>query len=167
MSAGLERIRQEMADYLNSREIPAVTAWPGGPQREREEAVVAVSVRGCRIEPVGFQNYLGEGYDTESSRWIERYGKKVRLTFGLDLYAPERGSGEGLQAAFDRLAGALLLEGPEGMEVQELSCGQIVWDRESRRLKQPAEAVCGAWLCAAADGKGLFTDFELRGVLRQ
>ena len=28
MSAGLEGVCREMADYLNSRGVPAVTAWP-------------------------------------------------------------------------------------------------------------------------------------------
>ena len=155
MSAGLERIRQAMADYLNGKGVRAITAWPDAPRAEGEEPVVVVSLRGCRAGPAGFQNYLGERFDEASGRWEERYGKRAELTFGLDIYAPEQGGGEGV-----------LLGGPEGMDLREFSCGATVWDAQRRRLRRPVEAVCAAWLCAAADAGGGFVDFELRGVLK-
>jgi len=167
MSAGLEHIRQVMAGYLNDRGVPAVTAWPRTQRQAREEPVVVVSVRGCKAGPGSFQNYLGERFDEHSGRWEERYGKKAELTFGLDIYAPEQGDGEALQTAFDALAGILILGGPEGLELQQFSCGQTVRDAESRRLKRPVEAVCTAWLCAVTDVGGAFIDFELRGVVKQ
>ena len=71
-----------------------------------------------------------------------------------------------MQTAFDALAGALLLGGPEGMELQEFSCGQTVRDGENRRLKRPVEAVCTAYLCAVSRAGGEFVDFELRGVAK-
>ena len=70
-----------------------------------------------------------------------------------------------MQRAFDALAGALILGGPEGLRVEEFSCGQTAYDPDSRRLMRPVQAVCGAWLCAAAGADGAFTDFELRGVI--
>lgn len=167
MSAGLEGIRQVMADYLNSKGIRAVTAWPGSPRQEREEPVVVVSLRGCRAGPASFQNYLGDRFDEKSGRWEERYGKRAELTFGLDIYAPEKGGGETVQRAFDDLAGALILGGPDGMDIQGFSCGQTVWDSERRRLKRPVETVCIAWLCAVFDTGGTFVDFVLRGVVKE
>lgn len=167
MSAGLEGIRQVMADYLAEHGVPAAAAWPPEPRREQEEPVVLVSLRGCRAGPGSFQNYLGERFDECSGRWEERYGKRAELTFGLDIYAPEKGGGEAVQRAFDTLAGALLLGGPEGLEVQEFSCGPTARETVSRRLKRPVEAVCTAWLCAVSGGDGGFVDFELRGVLKQ
>ena len=166
MSVGLEELRREMADYLNSRGVSAVTAWPALPREERDAPVAVVSIRGCRVGPAGFQNYLGDRLDEKTGRWEERYGRKAELTFGLDLYAPERGDGQALQSAFDALAGALLLEGPAGLDLKELSCGQTVRDVERRRLKRPVEAVFTACLCAAADAGGGFIDFELRGVAK-
>ena len=167
MSAGLEKIRQVMADYLNSQGVPALTAWPVSQRQEREEPVVVVSIRGCKAGAASFQNYLGERYDEETGRWEERYGKKAELTFGLDIYAPEKGGGDAVQAAFDALAGVLILGGPEGLDLREFSCGQTLRDGESRRLKRPVEAVCTAWLCAVTDVGGAFTDFELRGVVKE
>ena len=165
MSAGLESIRQVMADYLCERGVPAVTAWPESRRQEQEEPLVVVSIRGCRASAASFQDYLGERYDEKTGRWEERYGRKAELTFGLDIYAPEKR--DCLQAAFDALAGALILGVPDGLELREFSCGQTVRDTESRRLKRPVEAVCTAWLCAVSDVDGAFVDFELRGVVKQ
>lgn len=167
MSAGLERVRQAMADYLSGHGVPAVTAWPMTAKMERDRPVAVVSLRGCRAEPGSFQNYLGERFDQASGRWEERFGKKALLTFGLDLYGPERGDGEMMQQAFDALAGALLLGGPEGLDLREFSCGQTVRDGDSRRLKRPVEAVCSGWLCAVVDEGTGFVDFEVRGVVSQ
>ena len=167
MSVGLEKISREMADYLSGRGVPAVTAFPAAPRKEESRPVAVVSLRGCKAAGSGFQNYLGERYEEETGRWEERYGHRAELTFGLDLYAPERGDGALLQEAFDALAGVLLFEGPEGMELKELSCGETVRDGESRRLKRPAEAVFTLCLTAAADAGGPFTDFELRGVVKE
>lgn len=167
MSVGLGKVSREMADYLSSRGVPAVTAFPAVPRREETQPLAVVSLRGCRAVSSGFQNYLGERYLEETGRWEEQYGHRAELTFGLDLYAPERGDAEALQEAFDNLAGVLLLDGPEGMELKELSCGETVRDRESRRLKRPAEAVFTLYLSAAADAGGIFTDFELRGVVKK
>lgn len=167
MSAGLESIRRVMADYLRQRGVPAVTAWPADQRQEREEPVVVVSIRGCKASPASFQDYLGERRDEATGRWEERYGRKAELTFGLDVYAPEKGDGACVQAAFDALAGVLISGGPEGLDLREFSCGQTVRDGESRRLKRPVEAVCTAWLCAVSDAGGAFADFELRGVVKQ
>lgn len=167
MSAGLGEVSREMAGWLSARGVPAVTAFPALPRREETRPLAVVSLRGCRAVNSGFQNYLGERYREETGRWEERYGHWAELTFGLDLYAPERGDAETLQRAFDTLAGVLLLNGPEGMELKELSCGETLRDGESRRLKRPVEAVFALCLSAAADAGGIFTDFELRGVVKE
>ena len=165
MSAGVEQVCQAMADYLNRQGVPAAVAWPARLRQEQKETLAVVSLRGCQAETAAFQDYLGERYDDQTGRWSEWYGRRARLTLGLDLYAPEGGDGQAVQRAFDALAGALILGGPEGLRVEEFSCGQTAYDPDSRRLMRPVQAVCGAWLCAAAGDDGAFTDFELRGVI--
>ena len=93
-------------------------------------------------------------------------GRRTELTFGLDLYAPAETEGEILQTAFDALADALTKGCPQGLSLVEFSCGETVYDREARLLKRPAEAVCQAYLCAAEQPGGIFTDFELRGGIK-
>lgn len=163
MSGGLEQITERMARYLNGKGVRAVTAWPGEARKQLPEPVAAVSLRGCQAGPAGFQDYLGERYNEEAGNWEELYGRRTKLTFGLDLYAEaELGDGE-MQAAFDRLAGALQQEGPQGLKVLELSCGETGWDRSGRLLKRPVEAVCQAYLYAVTEPGGVFLDFEIRG----
>ncbi len=166
MSVGLEQVREEMARYLREKGVRARTAWPPERPRELERPEVLVSLRGCRMGPGGFQDYLGERYNPETGRWEERFGRRAELTLGLDLYVPLRLGGEGMQSALDALAGALLEGGPEGLNVQEFSCGETGWDESGRLLRRGVQAVCGCWVCAWGETDGVFLDFELRGGLQ-
>lgn len=165
MNGGLEQLCQAMAEYLTSCGVLAEAAFS---RTLRTEAgpVAVVSLRGCQAESAGFQDYLGERLNEETGCWEEIFGKKAKITFGLDLYAAEKGDGQQLQRAFDQLAEALILGGPEGLRVEEFSCGQTEYDGESRRLRRPVQAVCTVYLSAAAGSGGEFVDFELRGVVK-
>lgn len=167
MSAGLEHIRERMTQYLQDHGVNAVTAWPREERVEREEAVVSVSLRRCQAGPSGFQDYLGERFNEETGQWEELYGRRVKLTFGLDLYAGAQAGEPGVQAAFDALTEALQGGSPEGLEVQEFSCGETVYEHAGRLLKRPAEAVCTAYLYAVTEPGGAFLDFEIRGGIKQ
>ena len=72
-----------------------------------------------------------------------------------------------MQAALDQLAGACAGAGPEGLDIRELSCGETGYDRDSRLLKRPAQAVCTACLYAVTEPGGAFLDFEVRGESHQ
>ena len=166
MSGGMAQVRERMAEYLNSRGVKARTAWPESREPLGAEPVAVVSLRGCQAESAGLLDYLGERFNGDTGLWEERYGKKLRLTLGLDLYAPEQGDGADLQRTFDRLACALTLGGPEGLSVREFSCGETVYDTGARMRKRPVQAVCDGFLCATALPGGTFSDFELRGGMK-
>ena len=167
MSGGLELIRERMCAFLKERGVNALTAWPEGERRAEAEPVVLVSLRRCQAGPSGFQDYLGERFNRDSGQWEELYGRKVKLTFGLDLYAAAQ-TGEGaVQRAFDALAAALQDGTPEGLTLTEFSCGETVYDDRERRLRRPAQAECTACLCAVTEPGGAFLDFEIRGGIRQ
>ncbi|UQT48381.1 hypothetical protein M5E87_28060 [Flavonifractor plautii] len=68
----------------------------------------------------------GERYDESTGRWQELYGRRAALTFGLDLYGT---SAAELQKAYDRMAEAFQWEGPPGLALRELSCGETEFDR--------------------------------------
>lgn len=167
MSTGLDTIRERMADYLNAQGVTALTAWPAEERLERKLPAAVVSLRGCQAGPGGFQDYLGERYNESTGLWEELYGRRAELTFGLDLYASPKSSGEELKLAFDKLAAALTRGVPEGLALQSFSCGQTEYDQQARLLKRQVEAVCTAHLCAVAQAGGEFLDFELRGGLKQ
>lgn len=160
---GLEKIRECMTEYLNGQGVRAITAWPGESRRRLDGPVAAVSLRGCEAGPGGFRDYLGERYDPEAGAWRELYGRKVRVTFGLDLYAPRESGAAGCQGAFDALADALNGEGPAGLKLGELSRGEVVFDQSAGLFRCPAEAVCDAYLYAVAEEGGAFLEFEVKG----
>lgn len=166
MSMGLAKIRERMCDFLNERGLETVVAWP---RREREAlsgAVVSVALRRCEAGPSGFRDYLGERWNPDSNEWEELYGRKTRLTFGLDLYADPLEGESAIQEAFDRLMLALQEEGPAGMRVAELSCGETGYDPSGRLLRRSVEAVCCAYLYAVTQPGGAFLDFEIRGEVK-
>ena len=166
MSGGLENIREQMVDYLKERGVQAFAAWPAGERPVQEGALVVVSLRGCQAGPLVIplsQVVLKAG---GTGLWQELYGRKAALTFGLDLYAP-RGQGDvGIQTAFDQVVQAFAQGAPQGLAVQEVACGETVYDGQAKRMKRPAQVVCQAYLYAAAQPGGLFTDFELRGGIK-
>lgn len=161
---GLEELREATAEFLRAQGIPAVTAWNDTPRTRRDEAVAVVSLREVRGGPAGLRDYLGERYDEDTGRWEELYGKRAALTLGLDLYAPERLGESACAALFARLSEVLADGGPEGLAVQELSCGETVFSAAEGRFRCPVQAVCQVYLYAEADEKGEFTDFKVRGT---
>ena len=166
MSGGLESIRERMVDHLKKQGVQASAAWPAGERPAQEGVVVVVSLRGCQAGPAGFQDYLGERYDERTGLWQELYGRRAALTFGLDLYAPRGQGDEGIQAAFEQVVQAFAQGSPQGLAVQEVACGETVYDSQSRRMKRNAQVVCHAYLYAVAQPGGLFTDFDLRGGIK-
>ena len=184
----LERIREAMTAFLKGEGVAALTAWPGEDLERPEGPVTAVSLRSCPPPPGrggdgggaggpgpaappracrggggGFQDYLGERYDAGTGHWQELYGKRLQVTFGLDLYAPEGAGAAGMQAAFDALAGALSGGGPPGLRVKEFSRGETSFDQALGLFHCPAEAVCTAYLYAVAEEGGAFLDFVVKG----
>ena len=108
MSTPTEQAVEVLCQYLQEQELPARTAWPVGSRPELEAPVIAVSLRGCESAPAGFSGYLGQRLNPDTQAWEERYGKTVKLTFGLDLYAAP---GTGAMAASRRAASAVRVTG--------------------------------------------------------
>lgn len=163
--AGLDEIRERMAVFLRESGLEAMTAWSRETHRKVARTVAAVSLKSVEGGPAGFQDYLGERYNREAGRWEELYGRRVRLTLGLDLYAG-RGPGggeEGIRRAFDMMAERLRGQGPAGLRVTELSAGETGYDQMLDLYQARVEAVCEAYLYAVADEGGAFLDFEIRG----
>lgn len=160
---GLDTLREHMTAFLTGKGIQAVTAWPEKGMEPMTGAVCAVSVKDCVTAAGGFQDYLGERYDEEAGVWREVYGQKVKVTFGLDLYAPREGGGADCQKGFDKLCGALGEAVREGLRTVELHRGETAFDKNMGLYHCPVEAVCNAYLYALTDGAGAFLDFEVKG----
>lgn len=165
MSGTVQGLTGAFAQYLLQRGCRAVPAWNTQGRRTMEGPTAVVSLRGCRAAPMGFQDYLGQRR-REDGEWEELYGMEATLTFGLDLCAPEGTEDDAFQEQLDRLSAALLAGAPQGLAVLEFSWGELAFDSRQRLLRQSAQAVCRACLCAAEQAGGMFTDFELRGGIK-
>lgn len=160
---GLEQLREGVAEYLCGQGVDAVAAWDGEERVRRKMPVVAVSLRGVQGGPAGLADYLGERLDPDSGKWEELYGKRGKLTLGLDIYAPGDAGEAGCAAAFAKLSEALAGGKPAGLDVEELSCGETAFDKAAGLFRCPAQMTCRVFLYARRTEDGVFSDFEVRG----
>lgn len=156
----MSELRTALAQYLERQGVAAVTAWSEEERKRPGKAVCAVSLRSMEGGPPGFRDYLGERFNEETGAWEELYGKKLRLTFGLDLYG---GSAQAVQEGLDALTAALEGGVAAGLRVSGFSAGETKYRGEERRYVCPVQAVFEAWSYAVAQEGGAFLDFEVKG----
>lgn len=159
---GLDQVREQMTAFLQQAGIHALGAWSQEKRLRHTQPVVAVALKRVNGGPVGFRDYLGERYNENTDTWEELYGRRLELTFGLDIYAASDITE--CQATVDRLAQAFAGGGPSGLKVGALTCGEPTYDNKSELFRCPAELECAAWMYAVADDGGQWlTDFEVKG----
>lgn len=161
----LDALRTYMTALLRTQGVEAMEAWPRKGRPRLTGVVAAVSIRSCKTTPGAFWEYLGEELDPHTGTWRERYGRRLEVVFGLDLYAPGERGGGACQEGFDALAEALNTSGPGGLRVRALSRGEVGYDQDLDVLKCPVEASCQAYLYASAQESGSFTDFVVKGEI--
>ena len=162
--AGLDEIRECMAAFLTEQGLDAVTAWPERRRTQREGAAGAVSPPRSAGGPGGLPGYLGGRWNPGTGCWIWLYGRRVKITFGLDLYAARSSGGAAaVDRALDTLSAPPCRPGPDGLSILEFSAGETQFQEDSQLYHCPVEAVCQARLYAVADEGGAFLDFEIRG----
>ena len=159
----LDALRTYMTGLLQGQGVEAMEAWPREERPRLTGVVAAVSIRSCRAEPGAFWEYLGEELEPDTGTWRERYGRRLEVVFGLDLYAPGEAGGGACQTGFDALAQALHTGTGGGLRLIALSRGEVSYDQELDVLRCPAEARCRAYLYASAEEGGAFTDFVVKG----
>lgn len=159
----LGEVRQGLIQYLTGQGIHAIGAWSGSNRLSHGKAVAAVSLKALEFTPLGQQNYLGTRFDPDTATTVPVYGKKLSLTFSLDLYAP-KGEPELCLSLFDELGQVLCNSGLEGLVINSLRCGEMSYDAEASMLTCAAELECQAWCYAVRNEDGiLVTDFIVKG----
>jgi hypothetical protein len=159
----LAEVRQSLIDYLCAQGVHAIAAWSGEKRKGHPKGVAVVSLEGLRLAPLGQQNYLGLRTEDDSTAQVPVYGRKVSLTFGIQLYVP-KGEAELCQELFQQLGQALCCGGPEGLVVEELSCGAISFDSDSGSLTCPCQLTSQTWCYLATQEEGsVVTDFIVKG----
>ena len=165
MSGALERLRQDVAQALNRGGVAAVAAMEPQGRKRWDGPVAAVGLAGLSCRPGGFQDYLGTGQNPDTGAQEERYGRAAELTLSLDLYAPREGGEGACQQALARMGEVLLTGGAGGLEVAELTAGQVEFLHQDGLYRLPVRCRCAAWLIVRRDAGGYFTDFEVKGRL--
>lgn len=165
MSDVLNSVRSQMAGFLKNEGLPACCAWPEG--GIGTTPMVVVSLRNCQTGPGGFHEYLGERMNQELGLWEELYGRKARITLGLDICAGAELGEHAIETTYARLVEALSANGSQGLLIQEVTCGETVYDKAARMLKRSVQAVYTAYLYAVMREDGTFIDFEIKGGVRQ
>lgn len=159
----LTALRQGMTEFLTEAGIKAITAWPMGSRGVRKEPVAVVQVTAVKAGAAGFQNYLGQGYDSVARQWTERYGQRVTVTFGIDLYSPEGAGEAGCQELLDQVAEAFLSGRPGGFAVENWSAGETAFDQTRGMFRGRLQAVCQGILVAVTEEAGEITGFTVKG----
>ncbi len=159
-------LRQVMRDFLESKGLRAVTAWPGEEEQKQTAPLVVVRVRGVEVEPGGFHRYLGETYDAAAQGWGECYGHAFGASFGLALYSPRETGEEGCRDLMDQVAEAFQQGGPAGLPVEKWTMGEIAWDRNSGMFRGEITAQVHGMLTEKTDGAGVFLEFEVKGGMK-
>jgi hypothetical protein len=159
----LEQVQQGLIEYLVGQNIHAIPAWQKERRTVHGKAVAVVSLKSLELTSLGQQNYLGEQIEEGGTLRIPIYGRKLELTFGLDLYAP-KGEAAQCHALFAQLGQALCLSSPQGLTVEKLCCGDVRYDSDGDCLTCSAELVTGAWcyLTTQEDGEEI-TEFIVKG----
>lgn len=159
----LALLRETMTEFLTSRGVRALSAWPKGEELVRTAPLAVVRVKTVEASPAGFHRYLGEVYDETAQTWTETYGCGVTATFGLALYSPETLGEEGCRDLLDQVAEAFQQGGPAGLGVEKWSMGEIAFHRDSGMFRGEMTAQCRAVLTEKTDSDGVFLEFEVKG----
>ncbi len=168
MTATLTALREAMTDFLVSRGVRAVSAWPEAGRLVRSAPLAVVRMKEVEAQPMGFSDYLGRFWDPDNEQWRERYGQRIAVTFALDLYSPRTDGEEGCRVLLDQAAGAFRSGGPAGLAVERWSMAEPEFDRESGMYRGELTARCQGTLEAVTDLEtGVFLGFEIRCIERK
>ncbi len=159
----LEKLQEEMAQFLRDNEIPAAACWPEGRRERLEQAQVLVSLAKLDCGPVGMQNYLGQRLDEATGEIVEWYGRKAKLDFAMDILAPAGAGAGACRRLFQKLVEALQEKRPCGLTVRKLTGEEIKFDQKEGLLRLGCTVSCHGWLWATGEEAADILDFTLRG----
>lgn len=159
------QVRGEIVSRLRAAGIEAAAAYEEERFRERNGSIVSVGAKQTELTGAGLMHYLGERYDAESGHTLEVYGRRMKMTVALDVYASRRKGARCCEETAEAVAETLLSGAIEGVSLEEMRWEKTEWDREYGMFVRRGTAECTAYFVATADEENaVLTDFILKGV---
>ena len=165
----LETLVTAVVGALKAEGLNAAPAYERTPIERGGQPLVCVSVRGVERTGSGFAEYLGVFADPETGAERETFGMRADVELGMDVYVSKKSENAAMECVrvFDeaaRAASAL----SAGWKIRSINCGEPVPDGETGLFHCKGSMRGTAYLIAQPESNsGAFTDFILKGVLRQ
>ena len=164
----VKQVKRAVVKAMTDAGVTAVESYSAERFKMSKCAVTAVGARETVIEPGGGLAYLGRKADEKTQEVREVYGRKMDLTLSLDVYAPREFGADGCEETAEMAMQALMTALPEGLKLRELHLGQTEWDKVTGMFRLRASAAYEAYfLCEMAEDETVFTDFVLKGTVKE
>ena len=149
------------------RAVMAAIAAAGGAAVE-SYSVEQLKCYQTAVTAVGAIEYLGEKTDEKTQQLVSVYGRRMRLTLLLEVYAPRELGAAGCETAAETVTQALMTALPEGLKLKTIQWGKAGWDKTAGMFRLEANAKYAAYFVAeAAEDETVFTDFVLKGTVKE
>ena len=165
----LETLVTAVVGALKAEGLCAAAAYERVPLERGGQPLVCVSVRGAERTGSGFAEYLGVFADPETGVEHETFGMRADVELGMDVYVSKKSENAAMECVrvFDEAARAVSALSA-GWRLRSISCGEPEPDGETGLFRCKGSMRGTAYLIAQPEGdSGAFTDFILKGVLKQ
>ena len=154
---------KECKGALEQGGLSVVTEYPTQKQAKATEPVVLLSVEQFQLEDMGFSNYLGERWNTDTHQWEECYGRKGRLTLSVQVVAPPRQAGEAVRGVTALATKALQEAQGTPLKLTSLQWGALGYKSQFDALCREGIALYEGILTAREEQSDLFLAIEVKG----
>lgn len=162
------QVKRAVAAAIKAAGCAAIESYSEEQLKRYATAVAAVGTKETVIEESGAAQYLGEKVDEATQETVSVYGRKMLLTLLIEVYAPRTLGAAGCEKAAEMVTHALMTALPEGLKLRELHLGQTEWDKVTGMFRLRASAAYEAYfLCEMAEDETVFTDFVLKGTVKE
>ena len=161
----LADVCREIVQVLSNAGVSAKEKYSGADVREVTRPVVFAGVSGAKAEAAGLGHYLGTKTRSDLTT-TELYGLRCEVTLALDIYAPAQleHCESACAQVFDEALFALGMV--EGITILEASLGEGNVQAKGGLYMCPCRVKAMAYLVAESDDGAEFTDFVLKGALK-
>ena len=162
------QVKRAVAAAIKAAGCAAIESYSEEQLKRYATAVAAVGTKETVIEESGAIEYLGEKTDEKTQQPVSVYGRRMRLTLLLEVYAPRELGAAGCETAAETVTQALMTALPEGLKLGSLQWGKTGWDKTAGMFRLEANAKYAAYFVAeAAEDETVFTDFVLKGTVKE